>query len=94
MGHEEFIMSCLNVNVHGTCTNRCQLREKDLEIKDLKQQLKDLTALLWQSETQKKELVKEQKMREQAVAIALATSASVRLSSLCHFPFNVYCVIQ
>lgn len=62
--------------------NRCHLREKDLEIKDLKQQLKDLTALLWQSEAQKKELVKEQMMREQAVAIALATSASVRLSSL------------
>ena len=63
----------------GTCLNRCQLREKDLEIKDLKQQLKDLTGLLWQSEAQKKELVKEQKMREQAVAIALATSALVRL---------------
>ncbi|XWS29796.1 hypothetical protein CRYUN_Cryun24cG0061200 [Craigia yunnanensis] len=61
---------------NATAESRCQLREKDLEIKDLKQQLKDLTALLWQSEAQKKELVKEQKMREQAVAIALATSAS------------------
>ncbi|KAA3457453.1 kinesin-like protein FRA1 [Gossypium australe] len=59
-----------------TAESRCHLREKDLEIKDLKQQLKDLTALLWQSEAQKKELVKEQMMREQAVAIALATSAS------------------
>ncbi|KAB2036776.1 hypothetical protein ES319_D03G025700v1 [Gossypium barbadense] len=59
-----------------TGESRCHLREKDLEIKDLKQQLKDLTALLWQSEAQKKELVKEQMMREQAVAIALATSAS------------------
>ncbi|XP_021301204.1 kinesin-like protein KIN-4A isoform X1 [Herrania umbratica] len=61
---------------NATAEARCQLQEKDLEIKDLKQQLKDLTALLWQSEAQKKELVKEQKMREQAVAIALATSAS------------------
>ncbi|XP_022740221.1 kinesin-like protein KIN-4A [Durio zibethinus] len=61
---------------NATAESRCELREKDLEIKDLKQQLKDLTALLWQSEAQKKELVKEQKMREQAVAIALATSAS------------------
>ncbi|KAE8656023.1 Kinesin-like protein BC2 [Hibiscus syriacus] len=61
---------------NATAESRCQLREKDLEIKDLKQQLKDLTALLWQSEAQKKELVKEQKMREQAVAIALATSAT------------------
>ncbi|TYH78968.1 hypothetical protein ES332_D03G028100v1 [Gossypium tomentosum] len=59
-----------------TGESRCHLREKDLEIKDLKPQLKDLTALLWQSEAQKKELVKEQMMREQAVAIALATSAS------------------
>ncbi|XWS41870.1 hypothetical protein CRYUN_Cryun17cG0119800 [Craigia yunnanensis] len=74
---------------NATAESRCQLREKDLEMKDLKQQLKDLTALLWQSEAQKKELVKEQKMREQAVAIALATSASVRLSSLLHFLFNV-----
>ncbi|GMI86467.1 FRAGILE FIBER 1 [Hibiscus trionum] len=61
---------------NAAAESRCQLREKDLEIKDLKHQLKDLTALLWQSETQKKELVKEQKIREQAVAIALATSAT------------------
>ncbi|GMI67116.1 FRAGILE FIBER 1 [Hibiscus trionum] len=60
---------------NATAESRCQLRENDLKIKDLKQQLKDLTGLLWQSETQKKELVKEQKMRGQAVAIALATSS-------------------
>ncbi|XVF59373.1 hypothetical protein PTKIN_Ptkin07bG0270600 [Pterospermum kingtungense] len=60
----------------ATAESRCQLRGKDLEIKDLKQQLKDLTALLWQSEAQKKELVQQQKMREQAVAIALVTAAS------------------
>ncbi|XVE82831.1 hypothetical protein DITRI_Ditri16bG0037200 [Diplodiscus trichospermus] len=60
---------------NATAESRCQLHEKDLEIKDLKQQLKDLTALLWQSEAQKKELVEEQKMREQAVAIALVTTA-------------------
>ncbi|KAK9012140.1 hypothetical protein V6N11_040209 [Hibiscus sabdariffa] len=61
---------------NATAESRCQLREKDLEIKEVKQQLKDLTALLWQSEAQKKELVKEQKMREQAVAVALATAAT------------------
>ncbi|KAK8673137.1 hypothetical protein V6N13_111491 [Hibiscus sabdariffa] len=61
---------------NATAESRCQLREKDLEIKDVKQQLKDLTAILWQSEAQKKELVKEQKMREQAVAVALATAAT------------------
>ncbi|XP_043804697.1 kinesin-like protein KIN-4A isoform X2 [Manihot esculenta] len=54
---------------------RCQLWDKDMEIKDLKDQLNELVTLLRQSEAQRKELVKEQKMRDQAVAIALATSA-------------------
>ncbi|KAF2283754.1 hypothetical protein GH714_014887 [Hevea brasiliensis] len=53
---------------------RCQLWDKDMEIKDLKDQLNELVTLLQQSEAQRKELVKEQKMREQTVAIALATS--------------------
>ncbi|XP_044469978.1 kinesin-like protein KIN-4A isoform X1 [Mangifera indica] len=52
---------------------RCQLWEKDMEIKDIKEQLNELVALLQQSEAQRQELIKEQKMREQAVAIALAT---------------------
>ncbi|KAL5753019.1 hypothetical protein ACOSP7_023194 [Xanthoceras sorbifolium] len=54
---------------------RCQSWEKDMEIKEIKEQLNELVALLKQSETQRIELMKEQKMREQAVAIALATSA-------------------
>ncbi|KAK1587858.1 hypothetical protein Q3G72_017552 [Acer saccharum] len=53
---------------------RCQSWEKDMEIKEIKEQLNELVALLKQSESQRKELMKEQKMREQAVAIALATS--------------------
>ncbi|XP_012079285.1 kinesin-like protein KIN-4A [Jatropha curcas] len=56
---------------------RFQLWDKAMEMKDLKDQLNELVNLLRQSEAQRKELVKEQKMREQAVAIALATSASV-----------------
>ncbi|KAB2004652.1 hypothetical protein ES319_D11G214100v1 [Gossypium barbadense] len=68
--------SLLQYLFNATAESRSQLRENDLEIKDLKQQLKDLTALLWKSEAEKKELVKEQKMREQAVVIALATSAT------------------
>lgn len=52
-----------------------------MEIKEMKEQLKDLVSLLQQSEAQRKELIKEQKMREQAVAIALCSSASVRLSA-------------
>lgn len=54
--------------------------EKDTEIKEIKEQLNELVALLKQSEARRKEVVKEQRMREQAVAIALATSASVRFS--------------
>lgn len=61
--------------------NRCQLWEKEMEIKEMKEQLNELVILLRQSEAQRKEIVKEQKLREQAVAIALATSALVRLSA-------------
>ncbi|GLT49385.1 hypothetical protein SLA2020_229450 [Shorea laevis] len=61
---------------NATADARCQLWEKDMEHKDFKEQLNELKALLWQSEIKRKELVKEQKMREQAVAIALATAAS------------------
>ncbi|GAY50296.1 hypothetical protein CUMW_125500 [Citrus unshiu] len=66
---------------------RFQLWEKDTEIKEIKEQLNDLVALLKQSEAQRKELVKEQRMREQAVTIALASSASVRFSAQ-HFMFT------
>lgn len=59
---------------------RCQLREKEIEVKELKEQLNELVGLLRQSEARRKEIEKQQKLREQAVAIALATSASVRLS--------------
>ncbi|KAG5241452.1 kinesin motor family protein [Salix suchowensis] len=55
--------------------DRCRLWEKDMEIKDTKDELNDLVILLRQSEIQRKELLKEQKMREQAVALAFASSA-------------------
>ncbi|PON94237.1 Kinesin-like protein [Trema orientale] len=55
---------------------RCQLWEKEIEIKEMKEQLKELVGLLRQSELRRKEVEKELKLREQAVAIALATSAS------------------
>eukprot|EP00268_Persea_americana_P049670 TRINITY_DN5337_c2_g1_i1.p1 TRINITY_DN5337_c2_g1~~TRINITY_DN5337_c2_g1_i1.p1 ORF type:complete len:455 (-),score=128.87 TRINITY_DN5337_c2_g1_i1:1993-3288(-) len=61
---------------------RCQLRDKEIEIKEHKEQLNELVGLLRQSEARRKEIEKQQKLREQAVAIALATSASVRLSLL------------
>ncbi|XP_054825241.1 kinesin-like protein KIN-4A isoform X9 [Prosopis cineraria] len=65
--------------------SRCQLWEKNTELKDMKEQLNELVMLLQQSEIQRKELVKEQKTREQTVAIALSTSASANSRSLKHF---------
>lgn len=49
-----------------------------MEIKDMEDQLNELVNLLRKSEAQRKELVKEQMLREQAVAAALSTPASVR----------------
>ncbi|CAL9002262.1 unnamed protein product [Prunus brigantina] len=54
---------------------RCQLWEKNMEIKDMQDQLNELVTLLRKSEAQRKELVKEQKVTEQAVAVASSTSA-------------------
>ena len=72
-----FLIKILNFRFH--VFYRCQLWEKDMEIKEMKEQLTELVGLLRQSETRRKEVEKELKLREQAVAIALATSASVRL---------------
>ncbi|CAL8996327.1 unnamed protein product, partial [Prunus brigantina] len=55
---------------------RCQLWEKEMEMDEMKEHLKELVGLLRQSETRKKEVEKELKLREQAVATVLATSAS------------------
>lgn len=49
-----------------------------MEIKDMEDQLNDLVNLLRKSEAQRKELVKEQKLTEQTVAVASSTPASVR----------------
>lgn len=59
--------------------------DKDLEVKEMEEQLKELVGLLRQSELRRKEVEKELKLREQAVAIALATSASVSraFNSIC-----------
>ncbi|XP_058080268.1 kinesin-like protein KIN-4A isoform X2 [Magnolia sinica] len=55
---------------------RCQIWEKEIEMKELKEQMNELVGLLRHSEARRKEIEKQQKLREQAVAIALATSAS------------------
>ncbi|XP_059645541.1 kinesin-like protein KIN-4A isoform X2 [Cornus florida] len=61
---------------------RCELWEKEVEIKEMNDQLGELVTLLQQSEEQRKEIVKEQNLREQAIAIALTTSASGKSSGL------------
>lgn len=59
--------------------SRCQLWEKELEIKEMKEQMKELIGLLRQSEIRRKEVEKDLK---QAVSIALASPASVGSYSL------------
>ncbi|XP_027090774.1 kinesin-like protein KIN-4A isoform X1 [Coffea arabica] len=56
---------------------RCQLWDKEIEIKEMKEQLKELVVLLRQSEIRRKETEKELKVREQAVASGLATPPPV-----------------
>ncbi|RHN70313.1 putative plus-end-directed kinesin ATPase [Medicago truncatula] len=55
---------------------RCQLWEKDMEIREMKDQIKELVGLLRQSEMKRKETEKELKVREQVGATTLATPAS------------------
>ncbi|KAL5184201.1 Kinesin-like protein KIN-4A [Glycine soja] len=69
---------------NATAEARCKLWEKNMELQDLKEQLNELVALLQQSEAQRKELVKEQKIKEQAVAITLNTPALENSRSLKH----------
>ncbi|GAA0141445.1 microtubule binding motor protein [Lithospermum erythrorhizon] len=55
---------------------RCQLWDKELEIKEMDDQLKELVNVLRQSEIKRKAAEKELKMREQALAVSLATAAT------------------
>jgi kinesin family protein 4/21/27 len=55
-----------------------------MEIREMKDQIKELVGLLRQSEMKRKEAEKESKVREQAAGTTtLATPASVRLLLLC-----------
>ncbi|XP_064939885.1 kinesin-like protein KIN-4A isoform X1 [Musa acuminata AAA Group] len=56
---------------------RCKLREKEIEIKELKDQLKELVSLLRLSEARRKEMEKQQNLGGQAVAVALPASPPV-----------------
>lgn len=53
----------------------------ELEMKEMKIKLTELVTELQQIEAQRKETLKEQKLKDQAVAIALAISS---LASVCH----------
>uniref|UniRef100_A0A0D3DT46 Uncharacterized protein n=1 Tax=Brassica oleracea var. oleracea TaxID=109376 RepID=A0A0D3DT46_BRAOL len=53
---------------------QCQLWEKDVEIKEMKDQFKEIVGLMSQSELRRKEAEKELKLREQALATSLASS--------------------
>ncbi|KAL1817747.1 kinesin-like protein KIN-4A [Daucus carota subsp. sativus] len=55
---------------------RCQLWEREIDNKEMEDQLKELVGLLRQSETRRKEVERDLKIREQDLAIALASSAS------------------
>ncbi|XP_039049950.1 kinesin-like protein KIN-4A isoform X1 [Hibiscus syriacus] len=55
---------------------RCQLWEKDMEIKEMKEQLKEVVGLLRQSELRRKEVENELNLREQTDTVALATAAT------------------
>lgn len=56
---------------------RCQLWDKEFENKEMKEAISELTSLLRQSEFQRKEIEKQQRFTEQAVAIALAKATPV-----------------
>lgn len=60
----------------ATCA-RCQLWDKEFENKEMKEAINELTSLLRQSEFQRKEIEKQQRFKEQAVAIALAKATPV-----------------
>lgn len=65
--------SLLQYMFNSLADTRCQLWEKELEIKEMKEQMKELIGLLRQSEIRRKEVEKELK---QAVSVALASPAS------------------
>ncbi|KAK4352113.1 hypothetical protein RND71_027631 [Anisodus tanguticus] len=65
--------SLLQYMFNSLADARCQLWEKELETKEMKEQMKELIGLLRQSEIRRKEVEKELK---QAVSVALASPAS------------------
>ncbi|PKA63557.1 Kinesin-like protein FLA10 [Apostasia shenzhenica] len=53
---------------------RCQLKDKEVEMKELKEQVNELVGIIRQSEAHRKELEKQLKSREQSLFVAMATT--------------------
>ncbi|CAH8382266.1 unnamed protein product [Eruca vesicaria subsp. sativa] len=66
---------------NSTAEARCKIWEKDMDIKEKKEQLNDLLCLLQLSEVQNREILKEKKTREHTLSIALASSSSSSVTS-------------
>ncbi|KAL0714007.1 hypothetical protein Bca4012_020985 [Brassica carinata] len=66
---------------NSTAEARCKIWEKDMDIKEKKEQLNDLLCLLQLSEVQNREILKEKKTREDTLSIALASSSSSSVTS-------------
>lgn len=62
MGDAKSLLSFL---FNTAAYSRCQLRDKELEIREMKENIRELNSLLRQSETQRKELEKQQLFKEQ-----------------------------
>ncbi|XP_074581994.1 kinesin-like protein KIN-4A [Curcuma longa] len=58
--------------------SRCQLKEKEIHVEELKEQLNELIGLLQRSDARRREMEKEPKLREHNVAIAVSTSSPMR----------------
>ncbi|KAJ8541120.1 hypothetical protein K7X08_001936 [Anisodus acutangulus] len=76
--------SLLQYMFNSLADARCQLWEKELETKEMKEQMKELIGLLRQSEIRRKEVEKELK---QTVSVALASPASADSNK--HFAYEM-----
>ncbi|KAL0692497.1 hypothetical protein Bca4012_059677 [Brassica carinata] len=66
--------SLLQYMFNSLADTRCQLWEKDVEMKEMKDQFKEIVCLLRQSELRRKEAEKELQLREHSLATSLASS--------------------
>ena len=62
--------------------NRCEVREKQIEIKEMKEQRTELVGILRHSESRRKELEKQSKQKEQTAP--MATTPPVRFLTACN----------